>query len=115
MVQEKHDNDTCDNGVDAPDSMTEPTSAAIVSPASHGKFTEKSTINNTTVTVPPHSDDIAEKTAPVVGKNSKITILNTGALLGCIVRTIPPDGRIRISSTVSEAEILHCLCLYVII
>ena len=43
----------------------------------------------------------AEDKSKLVGKSSDITLLDEGSLLRCIVRTIPLNGRIRISSTVS--------------
>ncbi|XP_063935508.1 uncharacterized protein LOC108227634 isoform X2 [Daucus carota subsp. sativus] len=41
----------------------------------------------------------AEDKSKLVGKSSEITLLDEGSLLRCIVRTIPPNGGIRISST----------------
>lgn len=82
----------------------QPTSAAKISeePVNRINSIEQSTDISANVTLPSEgSISSEEKTQISVGKSSEITLLDQGSLLRCIVRTIPLNGRIRISSTVS--------------
>lgn len=56
------------------------------------------------IMLPSEAPISTEEKSKLVGKSSEITLLDEGSLLRCIVRTIPPNGRIRISSTVSETH-----------
>ncbi|KAL1822321.1 uncharacterized protein LOC108214759 isoform X3 [Daucus carota subsp. sativus] len=80
----------------------QPTSAAKISeePVNRINSIEQSTDISANVTLPSEgSISSEEKTQISVGKSSEITLLDQGSLLRCIVRTIPLNGRIRISST----------------
>lgn len=90
--------------VDAQVSATEKPSLApntSEAPLNIINFSEKTTINNAGATLPPEAI-VSNEEITKSGKNSDIALLDRESLLGCIVRTIPPNGRIRISSTVSE-------------
>ncbi|KAK1366403.1 Kinesin-1 heavy chain [Heracleum sosnowskyi] len=78
-------------------SMTEQLNAKISQePVTKNMFLENDGAN---VTLPSEDPVSTEEKSKLVGKSSEITLLDEGSLLRCIVRTIPPNGRIRISST----------------
>ena len=95
-----------DGGLEDQVSTTEQSSSAAnisqddTSP--HPVNFDKSTINNSNDVVLPEAFVSAGWTkSPTVGRTSEVVLLDERSLLACIVRTIPPGGRIRISSTVS--------------
>lgn len=57
--------------------------------------------NDTNSALPEALMSSGQMNTHVLGKTSENALLDERALLACIVRTIPPGGRIRISSTVS--------------
>ncbi|KAL8127735.1 uncharacterized protein LOC141721537 isoform X2 [Apium graveolens] len=80
----------------------QPSSAALIpeEPVNRIHSFEQSTVNSANVTLPSEASFSSEKkTQHLVDKSSEVTLLDQGSLLRCIVRTIPPNGRIRISST----------------
>lgn len=60
---------------------------------------DETAINNGTGSLAPDAVVSTVSDAMMGGKQSEITLLDERSLLACIVRTIPPGGRIRISST----------------
>lgn len=82
----------------------QPSLAALIpeEPVNRINSFEQSTVISANVTLPSEVSFSSEKkTQHIVEKSSEPTLLDQGSLLRCIVRTIPPNGRIRISSTVS--------------
>ncbi|KAL8095660.1 uncharacterized protein LOC141689790 isoform X4 [Apium graveolens] len=78
-------------------SMTKQPNAKISQePVTKNIFMENDGAN---VMLPSESPVSTEEKSKLVEKSSEITFLDEGSLLRCIVRTIPPNGRIRISST----------------
>lgn len=70
--------------------------------ANHTGNLSESTINTASDVVSSESfTSASHKNTAAAGKSSETPLLDERSLLACIVRTIPPGGRIRISSTVS--------------
>lgn len=70
--------------------------------ANHTGNVTESTISTASDVVSSESlASASQKNTVAAGKSSETPLLDERSLLACIVRTIPPGGRIRISSTVS--------------
>ena len=96
---------TMDGGLSDHVLTTEPLSSAANSPddaSTHSVNFDKAIVRDATDAVSPEAFVASGKTiSPTMGRTSEIVLLDERSLLACIVRTIPPGGRIRISSTVS--------------
>ncbi|KAK1392171.1 Unconventional myosin-XVIIIa like [Heracleum sosnowskyi] len=80
----------------------QPSSAALIPKELVNRINsfEQSAVISANVKLPSEASFSSEKkTQVLVEKSSEVTLLDQGSLLRCIVRTIPPNGRIRISST----------------
>lgn len=104
----EHNNETEDKNVDSlsnhgveVQSMTEqPNPAANTSEAPIHAVNFDTTMNKAAGAVAAEGFlSSGQKTSVLVGKTVEATLLDEESLLACVVRTIPPGGRIRISST----------------
>ena len=67
----------------------------------HMHFREAAVSNATDSVLSEAAISTGETNSLSTGRTPETALLDERALLACIVRTIPPGGRIRISSTVS--------------
>lgn len=103
MVQEHNDLNITGHGLQGEVVKTDiQNSASSVSPSDtsiNSVSVGETTINNDSL---PDFISSGQMHTLIGGKTSENALLDERSLLACIVRTIPPGGRIRISTTVSE-------------
>lgn len=73
----------------------------------HNLNLNKAAIHNATESAVSEASFVSsgQTVSPIVERTVEIALLDERSLLACIVRTIPPGGRIRISSTVSHISV----------
>lgn len=103
-VQEKNVATLTNHGVEGQALTSEqPSLLANISPSDdsmHSVLFSETTVNNTTGAVLPGVFLSSVQTnTTMAGKTLETSLLDERSLLACIVRTIPPGGRVRISST----------------